>query len=393
MKKIIIFITLITSLLSLFAQEDMYAPVLSQIEQNSTTLKALREQADAQKLSYRTGLAPSDPEVEFGYLWGNPMATGNRKDISVKQTFDFPTTYIRRRQMADQQGESADFSYRQQRLELLLSAKQACINLVYYNALLELYRKQAERAAQIESACEKMLKKGSGNQLDYNKAVFNRISAEGEVAKIRLECERLMTELQQLNGGQPIAFDFSAYGTPSLPADFETWYATVKESHPALQYLHSQEAVADCNIRLNRSAWLPKWSVGYMGEFIPEQRFQGVTVGLTLPLWENENRVRQAQAEAVATAQQRNDVELRYRSQWQRLYAQATQLRETVERYAAVFSQHNNADLLYKAYISGEMPLLNYLLETDYYLSAYVKQLQAQRDLELTLSELNGFRL
>ena len=84
---------------------------------------------------------------------------------------------------------------------------------------------------------------------------------------------------------------------------------------------------------------------------------------------------------------------LRYRSQWQQLYAQAAQLRETVERYAAVFSQHNNADLLYKAYIPGEMPLLNYLLETEYYLSAYEKQLQAQRDLELTLSELNGFRL
>jgi hypothetical protein len=84
---------------------------------------------------------------------------------------------------------------------------------------------------------------------------------------------------------------------------------------------------------------------------------------------------------------------LRYRSQWQQLYAQAAQLRETVERYAAVFSQHNNADLLYKAYISGEMPLLNYLLETEYYLSAYEKHLQAQRDLELTLSELNGFRL
>ena len=50
---------------------------------------------------------------------------------------------------------------------------------------------------------------------------------------------------------------------------------------------------------------------------------------------------------------------LRYRSQWQQLYAQSAQLRETVERYAAVFSQHNNADLLYKAYISGEMPLLN----------------------------------
>lgn len=86
-------------------------------------------------------------------------------------------------------------------------------------------------------------------------------------------------------------------------------------------------------------------------------------------------------------------VELRYRSQWQQHYAQAVQLRETVERYGAVFSQHDNADLLYKAYTSGEMPLLNYLLETEYYLSAYAKQLQAQRELELTLSELNVFSL
>lgn len=393
MKRIIIFIFLITSMLSVFSQEDMYAPVLSQIEQNSTALKALREQADAQKLTYKTGLTPSDPEVGFGYLWGDPLGSGNRKDVSIRQTFDFPTTYIRRKQMADQQGESAELAYRQQRMELLLSARQTCINLVYYNALLELYAKQAERAAQIEVACEKLLRNGSGNQIDYNKAVFNRVTVEGEVAKIRLERERLTAELQRLNGGQPIRFDISDFVSPSLPADFETWYAAAKESHPALQLLRSLETVADCNIRLNRSAWLPKWSVGYMGEFVPEQGFQGVTVGLTLPLWENRNRVRQAQAEAVAAAQQRNDLEVQLRGQWQQRFAQAVQLQETVNRYAEVFANHDNADLLYKAYTSGAMPLLNYLLETDYYLSAYTKQLEARRDLELTLSELNAFNL
>lgn len=179
----------------------------------------------------------------------------------------------------------------------------------------------------------------------------------------------------------------------ALPAPWRKWYAAAKESHPALQLLRYQETVADCNIRLNRSAWLPKWSVGYMGEFVPAQGFQGVTVGLTLPLWENRNRVRQAQAEAVAVAQQRNDLEVQLRGQWQQRFAQAAQLQETVNRYAEVFTNHDNADLLYKAYSSGAMPLLNYLLETEYYLSTYEKQLQAQRDLELTLSELNGFRL
>lgn len=103
--------------------------------------------------------------------------------------------------------------------------------------------------------------------------------------------------------------------------------------------------------------------------------------------------MRQAQAEAVAVAQQRNDLEVQLRGQWQQRFAQPAQLQETVNRYAEVFANHDNADLLYKAYTSGAMPLLNYLLETDYYLSAYTKQLETRRDLELTLSELNAFNL
>ena len=49
--------------------QDIYLPVLQQIEQNSTTLNALKEQLEAQKIGNKTGLTPANPEVEFGYLW------------------------------------------------------------------------------------------------------------------------------------------------------------------------------------------------------------------------------------------------------------------------------------------------------------------------------------
>ena len=42
-----------------------FSSILSEIERNNITLKSLRSKAEADKLDYRTGLTPDDPEVEI----------------------------------------------------------------------------------------------------------------------------------------------------------------------------------------------------------------------------------------------------------------------------------------------------------------------------------------
>jgi hypothetical protein len=76
--------------ISLNAQNSI-TTVLKAIEDNNTTLKALKETAEAQKLENKTGIYLSGPEIGFNYLWGNPSAIGNRNDLNITQTFDFPT--------------------------------------------------------------------------------------------------------------------------------------------------------------------------------------------------------------------------------------------------------------------------------------------------------------
>jgi type II secretory pathway pseudopilin PulG len=70
-KLIIISILLISAGLAAMAQSD-YNAVLQQIEENNTSLAALRQQVEAQKLANRTGIYPANPEVEFNCLWGTP---------------------------------------------------------------------------------------------------------------------------------------------------------------------------------------------------------------------------------------------------------------------------------------------------------------------------------
>lgn len=378
---------------ALATRQDIYAPILQQIEQNSLTLDALKKQAEARKTGNRTGLTPANPEVEFGYLWGNPVAIGNRKDISVRQTFDFPTVYAQRSKLADAQDDNAEYEYRAQRADLLLVAKKTCIELVYYNALSALYTEQTENARQIMNAVEKMRQAGEANILEYNKAVLNHTNISGELNRTNLERRRLLAELTRMNGGQPIVFDCASYDSHALPADFDSWYAEAEANAPALHYLKAQAEASNRQVSLTKASTLPKFSVGYMGEFVTGEKFQGITVGMSIPLWENKNKVRQAEAEARTAVQLAEDARMQYYNRLKSLYAEIAGLQENVRQYDAVLQQNDNARLLLKAYQSGEISLLEYLLEMEYHFTALDKRLQAERDLELALAELNAYQL
>lgn len=392
MKRILF--ALLAALVALPAMaQDAYSPVLEQVERNSPTLAALREQAEARKVASRTDIYPADPEVEFGYLWGAPAAVGSRKDVSVRQSFDFPAVYARRGRLAESLGGCAEWLYRSQRMELLLSAKKVCIELVYYNGLAELYGRMLENARQIAGAYGKKELSGDANRLDFNKARLNLASMEGEASRADIERARLLSELARLNGGTALEFDMNEYApTPLAAVDFEEWYAAAAAS-PALQYLLSQVEVGERRVELSRAQSLPSFSLGYMGEFVSGQNYQGVTLGLSIPLWENRNKVRLARAEARASVAAAEDAKMQYYNRLKSLHAQVAELGENVRRYAAALSKGDNDRLLREAYSAGEMSLLSYLLELDYLVEARVRLLQAERDYELALAELNAATL
>ena len=98
-RAIIIFLIVILSS-RLYSQSTMYN-ILQDIEINSVTLQALQQQAEAQKLGNRSGIYLENPEVGFGYLWGSPASEGNRKDFSITQSFDFPTAYAHKSNIAE----------------------------------------------------------------------------------------------------------------------------------------------------------------------------------------------------------------------------------------------------------------------------------------------------
>ena len=106
---IIIFSSLLFFNSELYSQNTIEI-VLAKIEKNNSTLSALRKSADAEKIGNKSGIYLDNPEIEFNYLWGNPSAIGNRTDIRVVQTFDFPSAYKYKNQIAENKNAQTEIN-------------------------------------------------------------------------------------------------------------------------------------------------------------------------------------------------------------------------------------------------------------------------------------------
>ena len=391
MKTIIIIVALLASM-SLAAQENI-SSILFSIEENNTKLKALKEEMKAQKLGNKTGIYLSDPDVAFGYLWGTPSNIGTRKDFSVTQTLDIPTITGMKSRLANNKNQLVELQYASERINLLLEAKQYAIDLIYYNGLKKELEIRLRHAQTIADAYKQRLDRGDASILEYNKVQLNLSTVQGEMSRVEVERNTLLSELKRLNGGIEILLEENNYSPASLPADFEEWYLSAEQKNPLLQYVKQQIEVSRKEVKLNKAMRFPKFSAGYSLEKTLGQKYQGANIGISIPLWENKNRVKQAKAGVIAAQTREQESKQQFYNRLQNLYMRANGLQQTAAGYRKSLQSLNNTDLLMKALDVGEINLLNYIVEIGLYYDTVNQTLAAERDFEKALADLSAVEL
>ena len=218
--------------------------------------------AEADKLGNKTGIYINNPEVEFNYVWGNPSELGNRTDFSIKQSFDFPTVYGHKKQIANIKNEQAELEYQKQRKSLLLETRVICYNLIYYNALKLELSNRLNHAESIANSYKAKFDAGETNILEYNKAQLNLLNLSKEVESLDIERKALLGELNRLNAGIPIEFPASEFQTVTVSADFEQWYLQAEQSNPLLNWLKKEIEITEKQVSLSKAMSLPKLQAG-----------------------------------------------------------------------------------------------------------------------------------
>ena len=369
---------------------------LERIEQNNTTLIALRTEAEARKLENRTGITLADPEVGLKRMWEGAEETGNLTEFTVSQSIDLATALGYRTRVAREQNQLIDEEYRMARMEILLDAQLTLIDIAYYNALHAELERRLGHARRVAEAEKTRLECGDTDALSYNNVLLSLSSLEAEQARVAMERDVLIARLTALNGGQPLDGLESLGNLESLDnlvnSDFVTWYA---EAHlPQLAQARQLTQVRSGELALAKSMHLPTLSATYVNErHTIGSRSQGVAVGVSIPLWANKNRVRSARTALEAAEAHKADAELQLRSAFEQEFARVKGLHHTASLYRRALDEANNTALLEKAMEEGFISVLEYLQGIELYYDYLDRSLSADRDYQRALAELEAWKL
>ena len=389
-KYILVLISIIASGTNLLSQNNI-DNVLLEIEKNNTMLSALRKSVDANKMANKTDIYLQNPEFEFNYLWGSPSVIGNRTNVSLKQSFDFPSAYRYRNQISDHKNEQAELEYQKRKISLLLQSRLACYDLVYVNSLKSELSERQVHAQSIARAYKAKLDVGDANILESNKAQLNLLNISKELESIEIERKALLSELAIFNGGKSIDFAETTIFSQDIPADFEEWYLIAEENNPILNWLKQEIEIAEKEEKLMTALSFPKLNAGYASEKVVGQQYQGITVGLSIPIWENKNTVKYAKLNSIAIEGIANDNKLQFYNQLKALHTKAFGMQINVNDYRVKLIAFDNFEFLKKALEAGEISLIDYVLELSIYYESINKLLELEKELNMTIAELNKY--
>lgn len=368
--------------------QDQLKTLLASIEKNNISLKSLKEDREAARLAASVNLLPDNPEVEYNYLTGSPSTLGNRHDFSIRQTFDFPTAYLFKNKLSSSGKIVSDLNYEKSRQDILLEARKLCVDVIYQENLLRIASQREEDANRMVMAYRKMLEEGKGNKLDLNRALIALAQVKSEILLLKNHQMEMLSKLKVMNGGESLVVNMINFPKVPLPANFEDWYSINSNQITELKLLREMIVSKDLTVKVQRSLTLPKFSAGYMSEKVTGEQFQGVTLGMSLPLWGNRNTVKTLKAEYSSLELKLSEEELRIKAEMNIQFDRVISFRSMAENLRTTLLETNNETLLKRALELGEITLMDYLIEYDRYYGLQKEWISNLYQAELTYSDL-----
>ena len=368
--------------------------VLRSIETNNKSLQANTKMTDAQKLEAQTGKFLANPSVEWEQMWGNRNNPGSEYTLTVKQSLDFPTTYSNKNKLANLKANTIGFQSAAYRQQLLLNAKQTCIEIIYLRKQKSLLDERLANAETMFALYKKRFESGDANQLELNKIQLELLNAQNQSRLNKAALTAAEEQLRNLNGGNPITFDATDYPTGEELINFDQLQAAFMEADPNLKSLTGDQEIANREVKLSRSLTLPKFDVGYKRNAAKDHvASNGFMVGVSIPLFENKNTVKKAKAQAEFATASLEDNRLNLKTNLQQLYQQAEALQISRADYAKVLEQQRNIELLNKALNAGQLSVIDYFTELTTIYDSHQSYLDVEKEYHSILAQLYQYKL
>ncbi|MCK5742717.1 MAG: TolC family protein, partial [Chlorobi bacterium] len=341
--------------------------VLQSVEAENLTLKAERELMIAKGKTFRTGYYPSNTEVSYSKLFGENAVAGDKEEFGVSQSFEFPTVYFNKLELAKKQqtllaGEFNDF-----RRNILYKTAGLYYRIIHANQSNNELARRLRIAEDVKAAFEIKYRAGDIGVLDLNKSDMNLLKAQTEFDLNAIERAKLLTDLRAMNGGKTIELADTVFPKRVVEVYFDQAFGKSSKSNPYLKQLHAQIEVSRVQADVTSSSSYPKINLGFRNVNEGGFNFSGFAAGISIPLYENINKTDAAELHVKAAEIKLESYLSEYETEMKAAYEKVRSMSKSVKKFREMFGALDNTELLRQSLELGNISTLEYFLELEYY--------------------------
>ncbi len=365
--------------------------LMMRVIHHNRTLGTASQYFETVQTGSKRNLYLDNPEVGFAYLWGSPERLGNRTDLVVSQSFSFPTVYTSRSKLSKAEVEKASQILASMKIEKLLDAKQLWIEKVYLNKELLVLSERMAELEQVSSFYQIQYDNGEISKISLNKALLLRATLTAERDEILAESEIIQSKINHITGNNPVEITDSIYYLINM----ELQDSVIKESlkDPLYQAYLSEVDRLNFQKKLTRATGMPKIRTGYYYEKLNDFSLRGFQLGVTIPLWENSNKIKHASGEILTAEMEADKFRSAEVARIMQFYTRFMTYLKQVEQLSEVLDIANDPGLLSLAIETGEISMIEYFYEVELYYRVRHDFLLAEKELHLVEAELNKYGL
>lgn len=403
MKRIGILCACLALAAGMHAQNSIDA-ILRQVEANNRQLQANAQTVRAQKLENRASNNLADPTLSYAHLWDSDDKNITVGELVIAQSFDFPSLYVSRARLNRLKGQSLDAQSDALRQQILLQAQEACLDIIHLSRRQQLLDERLKNAEELAAFYQRRLETGDASSLETNKINLELLNVRTEARLNRTALDSKLKELTALNGNQSLVpglpmpdgpaaataqnLGLTDYPSVPLPADFGPLCEELLASDPTLLSLQSESLAAQKQLSVSRQGWLPGLEVGYRRNTESRHPLNGIVVGFSFPIFQNQGKVKAARSQALSIDYQKENARLSASTALWQLYDEACNLHASMQEYAETFGRQQDLKLLRQALEGGQISMIEYFVEVSALYQSQANLLQLENQYQKVMARI-----
>jgi len=351
------------------------------------------------------GTAWDLPKTSFEAEYGQINSFSKDNNISISQSFSFPSVYVHQQKLATANVKSSEWQLQATRLETATQVKQIYCQLSYLYSKKRLYSSLDSLYTVFRRGAELSAKTGETNHLKL-------ITARSESMEMKNNLQQVSSDLLILNRKlktllnmeeQPLIADTVLHRVEYLQTKDDV---TLSEN-PLMGYIYQQVEVSEIEKKLEISRLLPEFNFGYFNQsmlgvqevngsprvFTSGDRLTGISAGISVPLWitPGASKVKAAKLKQKAAQTDAENYSKSLAGNYGSLMLELNKNRNTIDYYEK--QAVPEADLIITqatlSFKSGQIDYSEYLISLNRAISIKINYLDAVNNFNQTVNSID----